>query len=512
MDAQPTIGDPARTSGSVSLAERRVWLDVTGSILWHSGPLSPLGADVLRRAMVHLQRAVVRVSRDPADPRNLMGVFDRRVWLNLSALRGYLSGASVQRWVGEVEPSLVGHIRDQNLPATDDLRVPEVLPGLMFQGARAMASAVAGQLQPKRSAASATAAWSQWLEVLKRRAAHPIDDRGVVAWVDHILSPTAALVADELMPRIALATTASRAIREPFMGRSDCAPLLDAVTRGIGGHRVTTFMGLEPSERCARFGHWGPGALDVHTPQDGLRASADRSDPRAFRRAFEQARQARRLAVSTLASELHGPLERARFLAAADVVDSLGGLSDWPLDALLHCLDPIRKRLWQLAEASTGALDLADWGALTLSDLERIHGGDAPENDREATLPGTNIRSLCPVTSGVLVAGPFEGMVVDVGTKSPVAPSETIWRAEHLDMHLAERLTACAGILVARDGAYGPAGVLAAAIGRPCVSVPRGALPEPGRWVRVDRAGRITAIKGQGQHPAMADSAGPSAQ
>ena len=86
MGLQPAIGEPAKSRLPVAAQSRRVWLDVTGTILGHVGPLSPLGADVLRRGIMHLQRALVRVPRSANDPRNLVGVFDGRAWLNLSAL------------------------------------------------------------------------------------------------------------------------------------------------------------------------------------------------------------------------------------------------------------------------------------------------------------------------------------------------------------------------------------------------------------------------------------------
>jgi hypothetical protein len=446
---------------------------------------------------MHLQRALVRVPREPDDPRNLVGVFEGRAWLNLSALRGYLSGASVRRWVEEVEPTLAGHVRDRDLPATDDLRRPDVLPGLVFQSARAMAAAVAGQLQPQRSAASARSARAHWLDTLERRATHVVDERGLVAWVDHLLAPTAALVAGELMPRIALATTARRAIRDPFAHRRDCALLLDATDRGVEGHRVTEFLAAAPTDRAALFAHWGPRALDIVQLRFGSQAGAPAwpaVDAPAFQAAFAQARQARRLACSTLASELTGPLERARFLAAAEVIEALGGLSDWPLDALLRCLQPIRRVLRELAADAEAAGHLAPgaWGDLRLADFEQICQGRRPQPSNGSALPGADLRKMCPPQAGVLVAGPFKGRMVDIGTPSPVPASETIWVTERLDLQVAAQLSACAGVVVTGEGAHGPALTAATVLGRPCVFAPRDALPPTGSRVQVDRAGTVS--------------------
>ncbi len=491
MELKSENGMDAEAGVLATRVSRRTWLDVTGTMLGHSSErLSPLGEDVIRRAMMHVQRALVRVPRDASDPRNLVGVFEGRAWLNLSALRGYLSGASVQLWVGEVDPTLDGHIRDHNLPATDDLREREVLPGLMFQGARAMASAVAGQLQPARSAQSAKHAQELWRTLIDRRAGHPIDDRGLLGWVDHLLAPTAAFVADELMPRIALATTALRALRDPFAQRPECRPLLDALCRGVEGHQVCAFLGLSTAERLVRFGHWGSGALDiVHPRYADAPSSLPRTSatPASLRASLEHARQARELAVSTLASELTGPLDRARFLAAADVVKSLGGLSDWPLDALLVCLQHIRRAIREVVDAAVqeGTLAPDAWAHLTLTDLERIRTGGRPRPYEVRPLPGDDIRDHCPVHARGLVAGTAVGVLVEGFADSPVPTSQTIRVLPSLDAHAAMAIADCAGVVVTRSGVNGPGAIVASVLGRPTAFVPADAVPDMGQQVRL---------------------------
>ena len=484
-------------------APARVWMDVTSAILGHAGPLSPLGADVLRSALHQFNRFALRVERPLGDPRNVVGVFDGRAWLNLSALHGYLSMESLGRWVGEVEPALGGHLDTISLAATDDLRAPHLLPGLMMQGARAMAAAVAGQIQPQRSAAQAETAWQAWRTLIDRRAAHPIDQRGLVSWVEHLLAPTAALVVHELMPRIALATTAARTLREPFVHRADCQPLLHALCGGLHGHRTTTMLrdlaGDGDTEALLeRHGHNGRGALDVTARSyrdDRASFTALRSalPPVArFEAVHARANQARKLAVSTLASELTGPLDRARFLAAADVVQALGGLSDWPLDALLIALAPIRRTLAELRAAAGWDADPA-WGELSLADLDGLRSGAAPLGATSMSLPGTPLPAPVPSAPIGLVGGQSGGTLAR--PSAALQPDRPVWVLDSLHHDALAHVASGVALVVPPGVTAGPALQLAAVLGRPCVQVDGPVDALLGRTVTVDgTAGTVSLV------------------
>ena len=504
MAPQPAHNaQPSPSSTALSVAPR-VWMDVTGTILGHAGALSPLGAQVLDRALLQFNRVALRADRSAGDPRHVVGMFDGRAWLNLSALRGYLSGPALGRWVGEVDPSLVGRINDHTPAPTDDLRAPHLLPGLVMQGARAMAAAVAGQIQPARAAAQAEAAWGSWQREMRRRVAHPVDARGMTRWVDHLFAPTAHLVVHELMPLIALATTAARNVREPFLGRKDCAPLLQVLGGGLQGHRTTRFLldaagKMDQETLLRRHGYLGVRALDVANPRFAEQPAAlemfrsrlpSRDQLEADR---DRAQRARKLAVATLAAELSGPLERARFLAAAEVVQELGGLSDWPLDALLWCVSQIRGRLVERAgDSGLGRGGSLEGGAVA----EAGAGPDGlpPGTAGWGRLPGTPLMGE-PVTDGrAVVSGQARGVLARPGC-GPL-PDRPVWVLDSLELSQAPWVAQGVACVVSGAVPRGPSVQVAAMLGRPCVCVRPDELPPLGSELEVDGThGSITVVR-----------------
>ncbi len=484
----------AAAEGLLAPANSRTWLDVTGSLLGHAGELDPLSVDVLARALHHFSHAALRYDGPlPAD-KGLVGVFDGRVYLNVSALLGLLRPGSLAQWVSEVDPLAAPDVMADGVSSTDDLRELQLLPGLLMRGARALASAVAGQIQPAWSRGVANEAWDAWEARIDRRAARPVGEDGLVAWVDRLLVPTAQLVVDELIPRIALATTACRAVREPFRSRPECAPLLDAVPRALDGSSVCRLvLDLADVAQCAadtperdaawaalmhRHGHRGERELSLLVPRlsessaavDMVAVVAGTPD---LASRWECAVQARKLAVSTLAADLPGPLERTRFLAAAQVVGELGGLSDAPLAALVRVLAPIRAQVRVvLHEAcAAGQVDWQDVPHLSLAGVDALARGEAPRFVKSESLPGRRAAPRVPTSPVAVVGGQARGI--------PISASAALSHSGSLAGHIlvtdilapwtAPLVAACAGVVITGTSGYGPAVAVARAFGRPCV-------------------------------------------
>ena len=487
----------------------RAWLDVSGSLMGLQGELDPLSADVLARALEHFSRAALRYDGVLRADRGLTGVFDKRVHINVSALLGLLRPGSLAQWVSEVDPLAAPDLLEGGVTSTEDLRDRQLLPGMLMRGARALAAAVAGQFQPAWSRSMADEAWTAWDARIVRRAARPIDTDGFSGWMDRLLAPTAQLVVDELIPRVALSTTACRAVREPFAHRPECQGLLDAIPRALDGSSVCRLVldlaqvahkdDADPARRAAwdglmeRHGHRGIAELSVLSPRLSESEAVDqmlrllRHYPGLTTR-WERAAQARRLAVTTLAADLPGPLERARFLAAAEVVAELGGLSDAPLAALVRVLAPIRARLLAVLEPAIddGRIDWNDVSHLSVDGVDALHRGEAPRFAEPVSLPGRPIRpTQLDVPLGV-VGGSARGV--------PISPTQALERAGPLHAHvlvaellapwMAPLVAASAGVVITGQAGFGPSVTVARAFGRPCVLT--GRPPPPADVLLVD--------------------------
>jgi len=492
MTSAQQLGTAAE--GALVPPSSRTWLDVTGSLLGHAGELDPLSIDVLARALHHFSRAALRYDGPlPAD-KGLVGVFDGRVYLNVSALLGLLRPGSLAQWVSEVDPLAAPDVMADGVSSTDDLRELQLLPGLLMRGARALASAVAGQIQPAWSRGVADEAWAAWEARIDRRAARPIGEDGFVAWVDRLLVPTAQLVVDELIPRIALATTACRAMREPFQSRPECASLLHAVPQALNGSSVCSlvldladvarFSADDPGREAAwtalmhRHGHRAERELSLLVPRlsessAGLDmvAVVARTPDLAMR--WERAVQARKLAVSTLAADLPGPLEHTRFLAAAHVVEELGGLSDAPLAALVRVLAPIRAQLrLVLNEAcAAGRVDWDDVPHLSLAGVDALYRGEPPRFVESKTLPGRRAEPRVPASPVGVVGGRAKGIPISASKalSHPGPLGEHILVTDILAPWTAPLVAACSGAVITGTSGYGPSVAVARAFGRPCV-------------------------------------------
>jgi hypothetical protein len=206
-----------------------------------------------------------------------------------------------------------------------------------------------------------------------------------------------------------------------------------------------------------------------------------------------RAQRARKLAVATLAAELTGPLERARFLAAAEVVQELGGLSDWPLDALLWCISQIRGRLLERAgEAGLGRGDSLEGGALP--DGEAAPGNRSAGAAGWGRLPGTPLTGE-PVTDGrAVVSGQARGVLARPGT-GPV-PERPVWVLDSLELSQAPWVAQGVACVVSGAVPRGPSVQVAAMLGRPCVCVRPDELPPLGTELEVDGThGAITVVR-----------------
>ena len=480
--------DPGR-AGDV-----RTWLDVSGSLMGLHGELDPLSSAVLARALDHFSRAALRYDGVlPAD-RGLVGVFDSRVHLNISALLGLLRPDSLAQWVSEVDPLAAPDVLAKDVLATDDLRERQLLPGLLMRGARALAAAVAGQLQPAWSRSQADEAWEAWEARIERRASRPIADDGFSGWIDRLLAPTAQIVVDELIPRIALATTACRAVREPFQHRPEYRALLDAVPRALDGSSVCSLVldlaevarldAHDPAREKAwndlmrRHGHRGVSELSLLGPRFSECAVPEqlaamlRHTPDLARR-WERAAQARKLAVSTLAADLPGPLERARFLAAAEVVAELGGLSDAPLAALVRVLAPIRQRLRTVLEQATqaGRIDWQDVPHLSIEGIDALRRGEPPRFVEAVSVPGVPVQARLEELPLAVVPGKARGRPIHPqDALAQTAPmGSRVLVTEVLAPWMAPLIGAAAGVVITGRGGFGPSVAVARAFGRPCV-------------------------------------------
>lgn len=524
-------------------ASQRLWLDVTLGLLGHPGAVSPLGAEVLGRAFDQLER--VALGRVP--PRDAPGRLARtgqgRAWLNLSALLGYSRPESLAAWVGGVDPAAGAALSplDPAHWATDDLQRLELMPSLLFRGARAMGAVFTGRLQPAWSRQLADTAWERWSSTVSARADAPIDD-GLAAWIDRLLSPTAHFVADELLPRIALVTSAQRTLRDTFAHRAACQSLVPALERSLPGaplgssawlmqlSRVATAVSVDEAqalqqgrsvshpqwlELIATHGHRGAQALDVAAPDHhrrpdhlarlvgglALRFCDDGLD---LASAWEQGVQARGLARSTLAADLSGPMERASFEAAAEVVAALGGLSDAPLAAFRHTLGLVRRRLETVLEpaVSAGALSWEEVGALALEDVDALAADSA--TTRVATgrwLPTPDL----PLTGGPaewvgVAGGEAVGELRRCAGPLPVASRKgVVWLVDALSADDLPAVWAASAVLVRASGGLGPGLGAVRSVGRPVVVGVGGSLDGvvDGAQVWVDGATGAVQVVGE---------------
>jgi len=272
-------------------------------------------------------------------------------------------------------------------------------------------------------------------------------------------------------------------------------PLLHALLGGLDGHRASRFVldavGEMSDDRfLERYGHLGARVMDVAAPRfdeqpDQLHALR-RALPEASRIEADRARaaQARKLAVSTLASELTGPIDRARFLAATEVVQSLGGLSDWALEALSICLAHCRRALLAVVEAADVPEGL-QWSDMRLEQIEALRTGRSIPEAVDGPLPGRPLQSGSSRPDSGLVGGIATGTLTHPDADSP--PERPIWLLDSVGLAAIPPIASGVGAVVTAPVARGgPAVLVAAMLGRPCVSVSSAASLVPGVRVTVD--------------------------
>ncbi len=499
------------------------WLDITCSVFGHTEALSVLGADILRRALTHFSHAAFGRGWPMSRERAVVDVVDGRVWLNLSVVAGWVRVDALSRWLRDVDPLAAATLRTPGhplVPAEDVVGI-DLFPGLVVRGARALTAAVSGQLQPARARAQVDAAWKSWWGTIQRRSARPVTADNLVEWVDDLLEPTATFVLDALLPRIALATTASRVLRELGDGRPETLALSEAIPRGVEGGATTAWMralatmaarssapsahadaeGTPTDEFWEAFAHRGPRELDVATPRFGetpdvLTQWADvlRSRP-SLVAAWDHAAQTRKLAASTLAADLHRPLDRARFWAAVDVVEHLGGLGDLPVAALVQALWPIRRALMTLAgeRMHDVPLTLEPLRSMPLAGVAAWLAGHDSVPTPALRLAGASWPAVSPSASGSVVGGTGEGPLWRPRF-GQAPPSVFVLVTDGLSLSDAPWAASAAAVVVVGDAGLGAALPIVRGWGIPCVVAPAVRTWPEGQWVSVDGTQGIVCI------------------
>ena len=429
-------------------AKKRLYLDATISVQGLLEPLSVMGTSILQAlaSAGYEQVAGMDLSRDiDASP---IFALEGRLYVNLSILLHLIGKERYTKAYAIMDPVSASAIAalDEAEYAAETYAKKSAILGVLNNLPDKAFNVLEGRLLPahaRRGCEKNIERFAKRVLLLART------DASMVELARMAMKELAHLAFDQLIPLVVTARRAHGKIRElcePIAGTSDAVEALD---RSLPGN-VTVEMGLAlegladalraagvaPSASelaagmrgeglpsafvegwgafLARYGHRGPGELDVASPRyreepamlleqiaQLLRNDRPETAPGAV---YERSRQARLRAFDELSGAVnahHGWLQTKRYESLYRVLESLGGMRESGKFHMILIVDILRnmalERAKRLVEA--GRLDRVEQiFALRIEDVDRVMGDAAVDVRALAAERSAFVRklALCP--------------------------------------------------------------------------------------------------------------------